>query len=72
MSFPNLEETLSRNAKIDTGIVAAHERLEKELNRLGIEIKPRYNLGSPWRRSRTRIHRHTRIALANSNRRRLR
>ena len=71
-SLPNREETFSRNVKIDTGVVASHERLEKELNRLGVEIKPSYNLVSPWQQNRTRLHGPTRIALANSNRRRLR
>ncbi len=72
ISLPNREETLSRNAKIDTSVVAAHERLEKDLNRLGVEIKPSYNLASPWRLNRTPLHGRTRVASANSNRRRLR
>lgn len=36
-----------RSTKIDRQVVAAHERLEEKLLKLGVEIKPRYSLGNP-------------------------
>ena len=65
-SLPNRDETLNRNTKIDARIVAAHERLEQELKRLGVEIKPSYKLNSPWRRDRARIHNRSRLAIDDS------
>ncbi len=38
---------LSENTWINKDTVAAHERLELELKRLGVEIKPRFNLEPP-------------------------
>lgn len=50
------EEILKRNKKINTETVAAHEKLERELQKLGVEIKPSFNLEPPLGRSRTGIH----------------
>lgn len=50
------EEVLKRNKRINTETVAAHEKLERELQKLGVEIKPRFNLEPPLGRSRTGIH----------------
>ncbi len=50
------EEVLKRNKKINTETVAAHEKLERELQKLGVEIKPSFNLEPPLGRSRTGIH----------------
>ena len=58
-------KTVAQNAKIDVGVVAAHERLERELKRLGVEIKPRYNLDSPWRRTATRLSNRSRLPKRN-------
>ena len=41
------EDVLKRNKKINTETVAAHEKLERELRKLGIEIKPSFNLEPP-------------------------
>lgn len=46
-SPPDLKDVLERNTKINLAIVAAHERLEKKLKKLGVEIKPSYNLEPP-------------------------
>lgn len=45
----NLERSkiLNRNKGINRELVAAHERLEAELKKLGVEIKPRYGLDHP-------------------------
>lgn len=50
------EKILKRNKKINTETVAAHEKLERELQKLGVEIKPSFNLEPPLGRSRTGIH----------------
>lgn len=50
------KEVLKRNKKINTDTVTAHEKLEKELEKLGIEIKPSFNLEPPLGRTRTGIH----------------
>lgn len=49
-------EVLKRNKRINTDTVAAHEKLERELEKLGIEIKPSFNLEPPLGRTRTDIH----------------
>lgn len=43
----NKAEMLSRNRGINKSTVVAHEKLERELERLGVEIKPKYNLEPP-------------------------
>ena len=50
------EEVLKRNKNINTATVAAHEKLERELQKLGVEIKPSFNLKPPLGRNRTGIH----------------
>ena len=50
------KEVLKRNKRINTETVAAHEKLERELQKLGIEIKPSFNIEPPLGRSRTGIH----------------
>lgn len=47
VSPPNLKDVPERNTRIDFAIVAAHERLEEKLKKLGVEIKPSYNLEPP-------------------------
>ena len=64
--LPDREEVLRRNPKIDVSIVAAHERLEHELKKLGVEIKPSYNIEPPFGRRPTRIHNHSRALTRNS------
>lgn len=48
------EAVLRQNTKIDRRVVEAHERLEKKLKKLGVEIKPRYSLEPPLGTNRTR------------------
>ena len=50
------EKVLKRNKNINTETVAAHEKLERELQKLGVEIKPSFNIEPPLGRSRTGIH----------------
>lgn len=50
------EEVLKRNKNINTATVAAHEKLERELQKLGVEIKPSFNLEPPLGQNRTGIH----------------
>lgn len=66
VSLPNREEVLRRNPKIDVSIVEAHERLERELKKFGVEIKPSYNIEPPFGRRPTRLHNHSRSMSRNS------
>ena len=50
------EALLRQSTKIDRRVVAAHERLEQKLLKLGVEIKPRYGLEPPLGTNRTRAH----------------
>lgn len=43
----NLKDVRERNTGIDFEIVAAYERLAEKLKKLGVEIKPSYNLEPP-------------------------
>jgi len=43
----NKDEILRRNVNINKDTVAAHERLEREFEKIGVEIKPSYNLEPP-------------------------
>ena len=57
------KEVLKRNKKINTETVAAHEKLERELEKLGIEIKPSFQSGAtvgtdPYRYSQPQRLRH--------------
>lgn len=65
-SLPDREEMLRRNPGINVSVVAAHERLERDLKKLGVEIRPRYNLEPPFGRRPTRIHNHDRPLTRNS------
>ena len=49
-------EVLKRNKRINAETVAAHEKLERELQKLGVEIKPRFSLEPPLGPSRMGIH----------------
>ena len=55
VSPPSLKDKLKRNPRINFGIVAAHEELERKLKKLGVEIKPSYNLEPPLGRNPTRF-----------------
>lgn len=55
------EEVLRQNPSIDFSVVHAHEKLESELRKLGIEIKPSFNLQPPFGRESPRIHNHSRL-----------
>ena len=52
----SLKDVLKRNPGINRGTVTAHEKLERELKKLGVEIKPSYNLEPPLGRNPTRFH----------------
>lgn len=46
---PTLDKqaVLDRNTKVDRTVVASYKRLERELKRLGVEVRPRYTLEPP-------------------------
>ncbi len=50
------EEALKRNKKVNMKTVAAHQKLEKELQKLGVEIRPSYSLEPPLGRIGTELH----------------
>lgn len=50
------QETLRKNPRVDTSVVAAYRRLEKKLAKLGVEVKPKYNLEPPLGQDRIRIY----------------
>ena len=52
----SLKDVLERNPGINRGTVAAHEELERKLKKLGVEIKPSYNLEPPLGRNPSRFH----------------
>lgn len=56
------DRAFSQNPSVDVAVVTAYERLELELRKLGVEIKPTFNLEPPLGRDRTRIHNHSRLA----------
>ena len=66
VKLPDREDVLRRNPKIDVSVVAAHERLERDLKKLGVEIKPSYNIEPPFGRCPTRLHNHSRALTRNS------
>ena len=43
----NIDEVLRNNAKIDPNLVSNHEKLEKELNSIGVKTTSRYSLHPP-------------------------
>ena len=47
------EIILNQNSNIDAEIVSAHENLERKLRKLGVEIKPTFNIEPPLGRDRT-------------------
>lgn len=47
------EEMLKRNTRVDVGTVSAYRRLERKLEKLGVEIKPGFNLAPPLGGNRT-------------------
>ena len=49
------EEILARNVMIDVNMVATVEKLEKELRKLGVKIKPSYKLEPPLGGDRNKI-----------------
>ena len=66
VSLPNREEVLRRNPGIDVSVVEAHERLERDLKKIGVEIKPSYNIEPPFGRRPTRLHNHRRAMIRNA------
>ena len=48
-------EILKRNTKIDTRVVSAQAKLERELRGLGVEIKSEFKLEPPLGRGTTRL-----------------
>ena len=66
ISLADREAVLRQNPKIDVAVVAAHERLERDLKKLGVEIKPSYDLEPPLGWRPTRIHNHSRAMTQNS------
>lgn len=66
VSLPTREEVLRRNPGIDVSVVEAHERLERDLKKIGVEIKPSYNIEPPFGRGPTRLHNHRRALIRNS------
>ncbi len=50
------EAVLRRNNKVNRKTVAAHEKFEKELQKLGVEIRPSYGLEPPLGRIGTELH----------------
>ena len=47
---------LNRNEKINKKTVAAHDRLERELKNLGVEIKPEFSIEPPLGRIQKRLY----------------
>lgn len=62
----HLEITIRKNPKIDTSVVAAHERLEREFDKLGVEIKSGYNIEPAFGRHPFRIRNHNKSGTRNS------
>ena len=70
VTLPDRDDVLRRNPKIDVAVVAAHERLERELKKIGVEIKPRYGIEPPFGQRPTNIHNHSRSTTARPHQRR--
>ena len=66
VSLADREEVIRQNPKIDVAVVTAHERLERQLKRIRVEIKPSYNIEPPFGRRPTRLHNHSRAMTRNS------
>ena len=56
VSLSDRNEVLDRNSRINVDTVTAHEKLERELRKLGVTIKPSFNLEPPLGRNRTGLH----------------
>lgn len=56
ISLSDQKEVFDRNAKINVDTVTAHEKLERELRKLGVTIKPSFNLEPSLGRNRTGLH----------------
>ena len=50
------EVILERNKNINRKVVIAHNRLERQLNRLGVEIRSDFRLEPPLGRNRSRLN----------------
>ena len=61
VSPSNSKDVLERNTRINVDTVAAHEKLERNLKKLGVEIRPSYNLEPPLGRNPARFHNRTRF-----------
>lgn len=53
ISLLDKKTILNQNSNIDAEIVSAHENLERKLRKLGVEIKPTFNIEPPSGRVRT-------------------
>ena len=53
ISLLDKKTILNQNSNIDAEIVSAHENLERKLRKLGVEIKPTFNIEPPLGRVRT-------------------
>ena len=53
ISLLDKQTILNQNSNIDAEIVSAHENLERKLRKLGVEIKPTFNIEPPLGRVRT-------------------
>ena len=56
----DLQEALKRNPRIDKSIVQKYQELEKKLEKLGVDTRPRYSLKPPLGDSPLRLHHRTR------------
>ena len=50
------QAVLERNQKINRKTVFAHNRLERQLKKLGVEVKPNFSIEPPLGRGRTRFY----------------
>ena len=53
ISSSDREKIINQNKYINKETITAHEKLERELRKLGVEIKPTFNLEPPlgWNRT---------------------
>lgn len=49
-------EILKRNKKVDARVVNAQIKLELQLEVLGVEVKPKFNVEPPLGRGRARLY----------------
>lgn len=55
ISLPSPDKVIRKNPKVNTSVVAAHEELEREFSKSGIEIKSSYNIEPAFGRHPFRI-----------------